>query len=69
MPNQFTKYLKDIFEVMVSTYNKYPIGSYLYFFEATFATYYESQDREIYEFIKNLYMEYCRITSMHFSKN
>lgn len=54
---------------MLQTFTKYPIGSYLYFYEATFVTYYQSTQPGLYEELKSLYVKYCKITALHFANN
>lgn len=67
IPEQFTKYLKDIFTCVLASYKKYPINSFLYLFEVTFTVYYTSTQAELITYLKNLYNEYCMITYNHLS--
>lgn len=69
IPGQFAKYLPDIFTVMLRTFKIYPIGSYLYFYEATFATYYQYPQPEMQEYLKKLYIEYCQTAFSYLKSN
>lgn len=44
IPQEFIKYLAEIFNVVKSAYKKFPINSYVYLFEVTFTVYYKSPE-------------------------
>lgn len=55
IPDQFLKYMKNIFEVVIPAYRKYHINSYVYLFEVTFTVYYKSKQQELINYLMALY--------------
>lgn len=62
---QFKKYLKEIFDIVIVAYKKYPINSYVYLYQVTFTVYYQSRQAELVNYLKSLYAQYCSISYKH----
>lgn len=67
IPEQFIKYLQNVFATVVTAFQTYPICSYVYLYEATFKTYYDSKNAELLNFLSLLYIKMCEITYKHIS--
>lgn len=57
---RFTVFLEDLFNTLISAYEKYPICSYIYLLEVAITVYYEHT--QFFDYFKDLYTKFCTIT-------